>query len=105
MLAGRARPERRSSAPDRPAWRPGDLRPARGSPAAGLTNRTHSGQEDTGCRPAGVPVPCASGTRAATARLASVARILVVEPVAQAGIDLLAAAHETDVRLNLSRAE
>ena len=31
------------------------------------------------------------------------ARILVVEPVAQAGIDLLAATHETDVRLNLSR--
>ena len=39
------------------------------------------------------------------ARLASVARILVVEPVAQAGIDLLAAAHETDVRLNLTRSE
>jgi D-3-phosphoglycerate dehydrogenase / 2-oxoglutarate reductase len=33
------------------------------------------------------------------------ARILVVEPVAQAGIDLLAAAHETDVRLNLARGE
>ena len=33
------------------------------------------------------------------------ARILVVEPVAQAGIDLLAAAHETDVRLNLARSE
>jgi D-3-phosphoglycerate dehydrogenase / 2-oxoglutarate reductase len=31
------------------------------------------------------------------------ARILVVEPVAQAGIDVLAAAHETDVRLHLSR--
>jgi D-3-phosphoglycerate dehydrogenase len=30
-------------------------------------------------------------------------RILVVEPVAQAGIDLLAAAHETDVRLGLDR--
>src|SRR5439155_15063982 len=39
------------------------------------------------------------------ARLAYVARILVVEPVAQAGIDLLAAAHETDVRLNLTRSE
>jgi hypothetical protein len=33
------------------------------------------------------------------------ARILVVEPVAQAGIDLLAAAHETDVRLNLTRSD
>lgn len=33
------------------------------------------------------------------------ARILVVEPVAQAGIDLLAAAHETDVRLNLARSQ
>jgi len=33
------------------------------------------------------------------------ARILVVEPVAQAGLELLAAAHETVVRLNLSRAE
>ena len=31
------------------------------------------------------------------------ARILVVEPVAQAGIDILAAAHETDVRLGLER--
>jgi len=30
-------------------------------------------------------------------------RILVAEPVAQAGLDLLAAAHETDVRLNLPR--
>jgi len=34
-----------------------------------------------------------------------VARILVVEPVAQAGIDVLVSAHETDVRLNLPRAE
>jgi D-3-phosphoglycerate dehydrogenase / 2-oxoglutarate reductase len=33
------------------------------------------------------------------------ARILVTEPVAPAGIDLLAAAHETVVRLNLPRAE
>ena len=32
-------------------------------------------------------------------------RILVVEPVAKAGRDLLAAAHETSVRLNLSRAD
>jgi D-3-phosphoglycerate dehydrogenase len=32
-----------------------------------------------------------------------VARILVVEPVAQAGIDLLAAAHDTEVRLGLDR--
>ena len=32
-------------------------------------------------------------------------RILVVEPVAKPGRDLLAAAHETSVRLNLSRAE
>jgi D-3-phosphoglycerate dehydrogenase len=32
-----------------------------------------------------------------------VARILVVEPVAEAGIDLLAAAHDTDVRLGLDR--
>jgi D-3-phosphoglycerate dehydrogenase len=31
------------------------------------------------------------------------ARILVVEPVAQAGIDILAASHETVVRLDLSR--
>ncbi len=31
------------------------------------------------------------------------ARILVVEPVAQAGIDVLQAVHETDVRLGLSR--
>lgn len=31
------------------------------------------------------------------------ARILIVEPVAQAGLDLLSAAHETDVRLSLSR--
>jgi D-3-phosphoglycerate dehydrogenase len=34
-----------------------------------------------------------------------VARILVVEPVAQAGIDLLAAAHQTDVRLNPTRSQ
>jgi D-3-phosphoglycerate dehydrogenase len=34
-----------------------------------------------------------------------VARILVVEPVAQAGIDLLAAVHTTDLRLNLARAD
>jgi D-3-phosphoglycerate dehydrogenase len=33
------------------------------------------------------------------------ARILVVEPVAQAGIDVLAGAHETDVRLQLERAD
>src|SRR6478672_2267860 len=33
------------------------------------------------------------------------ARILVVEPVAQAGIDLLAASHETDIRLNPTRSE
>ncbi len=33
------------------------------------------------------------------------ARILVVEPVAQPGLDLLAEAHETDVRLNLGRDE
>jgi D-3-phosphoglycerate dehydrogenase / 2-oxoglutarate reductase len=33
------------------------------------------------------------------------ARILVVEPVAQAGIDLLAAAHDTEVRVGLSRDE
>jgi D-3-phosphoglycerate dehydrogenase len=33
------------------------------------------------------------------------ARILVVEPVAQPGIDLLAAAHDTEVRLGLSRDE
>ena len=33
------------------------------------------------------------------------ARILVVEPVAQPGIDLLAAAHDTDVRLGLGRDE
>ena len=33
------------------------------------------------------------------------ARVLVVEPVAQAGIDVLTAAHQTDVRLNLPRAE
>jgi len=32
-------------------------------------------------------------------------RILVVEPVAQPGIDLLAAAHETEVRLHLGRDE
>ncbi len=32
------------------------------------------------------------------------ARILVVEPVAAAGVDVLSAAHETDVRLNLDRA-
>jgi D-3-phosphoglycerate dehydrogenase len=32
-----------------------------------------------------------------------VARILVLEPVAQAGIDLLAAAHDTEVRLGLDR--
>ena len=32
-------------------------------------------------------------------------RILVVEPVAQAGIDVLAAAHDTDVRLGMPRAE
>ena len=32
-------------------------------------------------------------------------RILVVEPVAQTGIELLAAAHETVVRLNLTRAQ
>ena len=31
------------------------------------------------------------------------ARILVVEPVAQAGLDILHAAHETDVRLKLTR--
>ena len=31
------------------------------------------------------------------------ARILVVEPVARAGLDLLAASHETDIRLNLTR--
>ncbi|HEY8951271.1 MAG TPA: phosphoglycerate dehydrogenase, partial [Candidatus Dormibacteraeota bacterium] len=31
-------------------------------------------------------------------------RILVAEPVAQAGLDILAAAHETSVRLNLPRA-
>ena len=31
-------------------------------------------------------------------------RILVAEPVAQAGLDLLVAAHETSVRLNLPRA-
>ena len=30
-------------------------------------------------------------------------RILVAEPVAQAGVDILAAAHETSVRLNLPR--
>ena len=33
------------------------------------------------------------------------ARILVAEPVAQAGVDTLAAPHETTVRLGLSRAE
>lgn len=33
------------------------------------------------------------------------ARILVVEPVAQAGIDVLAAAHETEVRAGLARDE
>ena len=33
------------------------------------------------------------------------ARILVVEPVAQPGIDLLAAAHDTEVRLGLGRDE
>jgi D-3-phosphoglycerate dehydrogenase / 2-oxoglutarate reductase len=33
------------------------------------------------------------------------ARVLVVEPVAQAGIDVLTATHDTDVRLNLARAE
>ncbi|MGH2383069.1 MAG: phosphoglycerate dehydrogenase [Candidatus Limnocylindria bacterium] len=33
------------------------------------------------------------------------ARILVVEPVAQPGLDILTAAHETDVRLELPRAE
>ena len=33
------------------------------------------------------------------------ARILVVEPVAQAGVDVLTSAHETDVRLSLPRAE
>ena len=37
------------------------------------------------------------------ARLGVVARILVLEPVAQAGIDLLAAAHDTEVRLGLDR--
>jgi D-3-phosphoglycerate dehydrogenase / 2-oxoglutarate reductase len=37
------------------------------------------------------------------ARLGLVARILVLEPVAQAGIDLLAAAHDTEVRLGLDR--
>ncbi|HEX6128620.1 MAG TPA: phosphoglycerate dehydrogenase, partial [Candidatus Limnocylindria bacterium] len=31
------------------------------------------------------------------------ARILVVEPVAQAGIDVVAAAHHTEVRLDLGR--
>ena len=33
------------------------------------------------------------------------ARILVVEPVAQAGIDVLTAAHDTDIRLRMPRAE
>ena len=33
-----------------------------------------------------------------------VARILVVEPVAQAGLDILAAAHDTDLRIGLDRA-
>ena len=33
------------------------------------------------------------------------ARVLVVEPVAQPGIDILAAAHDTQVRLGLSRDE
>jgi len=33
------------------------------------------------------------------------ARILVVEPVAQPGLDLLSAAHDTKVRLNLGRAD
>ena len=33
------------------------------------------------------------------------ARILVVEPIAQPGRDLLSAAHDTSVRLNLSRAD
>lgn len=33
------------------------------------------------------------------------ARILVVEPIAQAGIDVLAASHKTDIRLNLARPE
>jgi D-3-phosphoglycerate dehydrogenase len=33
------------------------------------------------------------------------ARILVVEPVAQAGVDILTASHETHVRLNLKRDE
>ena len=33
------------------------------------------------------------------------ARILVVEPVARSGLELLAAAHETEVRLNLPRAQ
>jgi D-3-phosphoglycerate dehydrogenase len=32
-----------------------------------------------------------------------VARILVVEPVAQAGVDVLSAAHDTEVRLSLAR--
>jgi hypothetical protein len=31
------------------------------------------------------------------------ARILVVEPVAQAGVDILTASHETHVGLNLRR--
>ncbi len=33
------------------------------------------------------------------------ARILVVEPVAQAGLDVLAAAHDTDVRVGIPRAD
>jgi D-3-phosphoglycerate dehydrogenase / 2-oxoglutarate reductase len=44
-----------------------------------------------------------AGRTAAGARLGVVARILVVEPVAQAGIDLLAAAHDTEVRVGLDR--
>ncbi len=33
------------------------------------------------------------------------ARILVVEPVAQAGIDVLTAAHETEIRLRVPHEE
>jgi D-3-phosphoglycerate dehydrogenase len=36
---------------------------------------------------------------------ASMARILVVEPVAQAGIDVLTAAHDTEIRLRMPRDE
>src|SRR6185503_5900491 len=53
--------------------------------------------------PCGRAAWCCSSIHTDAVHSASVTRILVVEPVAQPGLDALAAAHETEIRLGLDR--